>query len=123
MKDNGDGTYDIRYDDGDSEENVAGSLIRGAGAASTGGGAAVRVKLRGKLEEGYLRKISSIRALSASDIEENPSSVAASKLSVLRSVLKTPCEGSSFWHRLAAHLTCSTVRPLRLGGDQRWEEG
>ena len=42
MKDNGDGTYEIRYDDGDTEKQVKESLIR-----SAGGSAAAKLKSAG----------------------------------------------------------------------------
>ena len=38
-KDRGDGTYDIDYDDGESESKVAEALIRGAASSSGSGGA------------------------------------------------------------------------------------
>ncbi|KAK7247647.1 hypothetical protein SO694_00125033 [Aureococcus anophagefferens] len=52
-RDNGDGTYDIDYDDGESEENVAEELIRGGAATSGSGGAfavgaEVEARYRGK---------------------------------------------------------------------------
>ena len=54
-KDNGDGTYDMDYDDGEKESNVAAALIKASAAAAptgTGGafavGAKVEARYRGK---------------------------------------------------------------------------
>ncbi|KAH8074568.1 tudor domain-containing protein [Aureococcus anophagefferens] len=52
-RDNGDGTYDIDYDDGESEKKVAEELIRGGAATSGSGGAfavgaEVEARYRGK---------------------------------------------------------------------------